>query len=176
MSCDIPPKAVCPTVPRENLVYSEITSEFSRLGVQCKDEERMQSMLREYLETIRFGCEILLKVSGGEEAAWSYYLGELPSSELLELIGSCHMSVFHDGSTQLLFRDKINKDYLCLDDHDILYFYLNEYNGLLQKLTDFEKVPDESMFIFSQGHWHYRPKDADRLLEDFIVHCRLRAG
>jgi hypothetical protein len=180
VNCDKPIKSVSPKLARDSIFYLEVAQQFTRIAVQCNDEARIRSLMRDFIGPLESNCEVLLKVHSGDSddgsIIWKYYIGEPHGDRLLEAVDRNHNAVFHDGYNQILARNKINQNYLCFDDHGILYFYLDSYDTILTALADFKKADDTSKFIFAEGHWHYRPGEAEQLLTELTADLQLNEG
>lgn len=181
MNCAMPIKSVSPNKNKKNIFFIEITKEYKRLSIQTDSEDKIQEILLSFLSKCINQIDILVKAHSGEyteedEIIWEYYLGISYKEELLQEIRRFHNSIYHDGNFQLLVKNQKTQEYLCLDDHGILFVYMNQFEEIISMIQGFIEVNSFSEFIMEGGHWHYRFKDAEKYFEDFIKHLKLVEG
>lgn len=181
MNCAMPIKSVSPDNKRDNMFFREITKEYKRLSIQTDSEEKIQEILLLFLSKCVDPVDILVKVHSGEytkedEIIWNYYLGNSYRKELLQEITKFHNSIYHDGNFQFLVKDPKTQEYLCLDDHGILFLYMENYEEILNLINGFLEVDSFSEYITGGQHWHYRFKDAEKYLDELIKQLKLTEG
>jgi len=181
MNCAMPIKSVSPDKKRDNIFFREITKEYKRLSIQTDSEEKIQEILLSFLSKCVDPIDILVKVHSGEyteedEIIWEYYVGSAYKEELLREITKFHNSIYHDGNFQFLVKNQKTQEHICLDDHGILFLYMNKFEEIMNLLKGFLEVNSFSEYIMAGGHYHYSFKDSEKYLEELIKQLKLTEG
>jgi len=177
----MPIKSVSPDKKRDNIFFREITKEYKRLSIQTDSEEKIQEILLSFLSKCVDPIDILVKVHSGEyteedEIIWEYYVGSAYKEELLREITKFHNSIYHDGNFQFLVKNQKTQEHICLDDHGILFLYMNKFEEIMNLLKGFLEVNSFSEYIMAGGHYHYSFKDSEKYLEELIKQLKLTEG
>ena len=181
MNCNKPIKAVSPKIKRNKIYFLEKASEFNRLIVQTNDEDDIGEKIINFIRSSSNPSDILLRVfndyDDNKEIIWDSYFGKCDNNILINTVKEYHDVIFHDGYNQFMIRNTETFEYICFDDHGILFYYdfnKNLFNKIIKELNDYTKVKNYNKFIMEEGHWHFREKDADDNLNKFIQELNLK--
>ncbi len=178
MNRNTPLKSVSPKMRRIPIVVREKSTGYDRLLVQTGSKHKIEELLSYFLDKCPDTIEVLLKVDTGEytdegDTIWDHFFGRVLKTSLSAYIKEYQSTVYHDGQTQFLIKNPENQEYVCLDDHGLLYFYLDDFTALMKLLSDFTQDGNADRIIFSKSHWHYRPGGAEDALKNLIDHLGL---
>jgi hypothetical protein len=180
MNCNKPIKSVSPIIKRNKIYLFEKTSKFIRLRIQNDDEDEIEERIMKFILNNSNPSDVLLKVFNNydvnDEIIWDYYFGKCDNNDLINTIKEYHNVIFHDGFNQFMVRNTETFEYICLDDHGILFYYdfsKKIFDEIIKGLNNYKKVKNRTKFIMTKGHWHYRDKDAEDDLNKFIKNLNL---
>jgi hypothetical protein len=180
MNCNKPIKSVSPKIKRDRIYILEKKSEFARLIIQNNSEDELEERIINFILSNSNPSDVLLKAFNGHdeegEITWDYYFGKCDNNNLIITIKEYHNVIFHDGFNQFMIRNTETFEYICFDDHGILFYYdfsENIFNKIIKELNNYKKVRNYKEFIMGAGHWHYRYKDAEEDLNKFIKKLNL---
>jgi len=180
MDCNKPIKSVSPKITRDRIYFWEKSLEFTRLLIQNNNEDDIEERIIKFILDNSNPSDVLLKIFkdyDDNEIIWDYYFGKCDNDILINTIKEYHDVIFHDGFIQFMIRNTETFEYICFDDHGILFYYdfsENIFNKIIEGLNDYTKVESHKNFIIEEDHWHYRDKDAEENLNKFIKKLDLK--
>ena len=98
---------------------------------------------------------------------WRRISGGILYEDLKTVVESDVDLFFHDSGFQICLRIPESEEYFAYDEHGIFWIYSNN-KGFLKVLEQSGLSEKEAPLICDSAHWHVRPKDAERRLENFI--------
>jgi hypothetical protein len=95
---------------------------------------------------------------------WTRISGGIYKNKLKALIQKYEKWFFNDSSFQFCAREPDINGYFAYDEHGIFFIYDKDEKENVKGLGAVE-APRE--LLTAKGHWHIRPKDAEKTLAEF---------